>query len=175
MVLVTGGAASGKSALAEDYAVKLGGPLYYIAAMRPQGGEALRRIERHRALRAGKGFSTMECLRNLHELRLPISGGTALLEDVGNLLANEMFMEGVPPVELPERLLRGLEALLRQAGHVVAVTNEVFSGAERYDGKMRVYLARLGEANRRTALRADVVAEAVCGLPLILKGEGKLI
>ena len=64
VALVIGGSGSGKSAWAEELACSLrareGGPLLYLAAMDPAGEEGRRRVERHRALRAGKGFLTLE-------------------------------------------------------------------------------------------------------------------
>ena len=55
LVLVTGGAASGKSELAERIVCELakGKPMLYVAAMETEGEEAQKRIARHRALRAG--------------------------------------------------------------------------------------------------------------------------
>ena len=62
MVVVTGASGSGKSEYAEGVAVKLAGKgdLYYLATMRVYGEEGVRRVERHRKLRAGKGFQTAE-------------------------------------------------------------------------------------------------------------------
>ena len=69
MVLVTGASGSGKSEYAEGVAVKLAGKgnLYYLATMRVYGEEGARRVERHRKLRAGKGFQTVECPVNVDE------------------------------------------------------------------------------------------------------------
>ena len=59
--LVIGGAASGKSEYAESLLLGRPGPRYYLATMEPAAdGECRARIERHRALRAGKGFATIE-------------------------------------------------------------------------------------------------------------------
>ena len=72
MVVVTGASGSGKSEYAEGVAVKLAGKgdLYYLATMRVYGEEGVRRVERHRKLRAGKGFQTAECpvkvMKRLH-------------------------------------------------------------------------------------------------------------
>ena len=60
MVLVTGGASSGKSAFAEHVALSLPGPHIYAATMRHGDGETEARIARHRAMREGKGFETVE-------------------------------------------------------------------------------------------------------------------
>ncbi len=63
MIVVSGASGSGKSEYAEGVAVKLAGKgdLYYLATMRVYGEEGVRRVERHRKLRAGKGFQTVEC------------------------------------------------------------------------------------------------------------------
>ena len=61
--LLTGGAACGKSGYAEDIAVSLPGPRYYIAAMRPYGSEGQAKIARHRRLRAGQGGRRDEAQR----------------------------------------------------------------------------------------------------------------
>ena len=64
ILLVTGGSASGKSEYAENRALQMAKegqrPLIYLAAMMPFGKDAEKRIERHRQLRAGKGFETVE-------------------------------------------------------------------------------------------------------------------
>ena len=59
VTLVIGAAASGKSAYAESLCLGHDGPRVYLATMEPFGEEGARRIARHRALREGKGFSTL--------------------------------------------------------------------------------------------------------------------
>ena len=90
LTLVIGGAASGKSAYAEHLAVQSGGPRYYLATMQVWDAECAARVAKHRAMRAQKQFATVECPQNLHLVRLP-QQGTALLEDLGNLAANELY------------------------------------------------------------------------------------
>lgn len=98
MIVVMGVSGSGKSEYAENRAAALagGGPLYYVAAMEPYGEEAARRIRRHRSLRAGKGFTTLECYRDIAKVPDMIGASrcreaTVLVECMSNLLANEMF------------------------------------------------------------------------------------
>ena len=87
-----GGSASGKSDYAERHVLSLegGGPRIYIATMEPFGEEARARIARHHAMRRDRGFETIECYRNIGSLRLP-ADSNVLLEDLGNLMANELF------------------------------------------------------------------------------------
>ena len=172
--LILGGAASGKSEYGERLALSLPrrGELLYLATMEPAGGEAEARIRRHRALRAGKGFQTWERSRNLAGCPLP-EGGTVLLEDLGNLAANELFGEGSAGKAAVSAILDGVDALCAQARDVVIVSNELFSDGEAYAPETLCYLDVLGEINRTVAQRAHRVIEVVCGIPVIHKNEGE--
>ena len=66
-VFISGGAKNGKTAFAEDIAVKLscGGERFYVATMIPFDGEDRQRIARHIEERAGKGFRTLEIPRDI--------------------------------------------------------------------------------------------------------------
>lgn len=67
IALVIGGSGSGKSAYAEQMAVKAAGngSLYYVATMQVYDEEGKKKVERHQKMRAGKGFLTIEQPRNL--------------------------------------------------------------------------------------------------------------
>lgn len=175
LVLITGGAASGKSALGERVCRALGGGgrLLYIAAMRPHGAEAAARIARHREQRQGLGFETLERYTDLAGAALAPGYSAALLEDTGNLVANEMFEAGVPVDAVAETAFRGIRGVWRRTGALVIIANEIFSGCERFDsnGEMAAYLTALGRLHCLVAAEAAVVVESVCGLPLSLKGE----
>ena len=93
MILVTGGSGSGKSAFAEDQVVSFGeAERVYIATMFPFDEESKKRVQRHRNMRSGKGFETIECYTDLAQVRVS-KGSTVLLECMSNLVANEMFQE----------------------------------------------------------------------------------
>jgi adenosylcobinamide kinase/adenosylcobinamide-phosphate guanylyltransferase len=98
LVLVTGGVASGKSEIAENIAVYVNkGKMAYIATMRAEDEECRRRVLKHRTMRQGKAFETIEIPYNLSARRGGFIGyNTALLECLSNLIANEMYL-GVRP------------------------------------------------------------------------------
>ena len=165
LILVSGGAASGKSEYAEKLAVETAAePLIYAATMEVWSEEDRLRVARHRALRRGKGFQTVEAPRRLFEAAVP-EGGTALLECLSNLCANECFgPEGFPGAK--ERILRGIDHLLERCAHVVIVTNELFSDGMSYPPETEAYLSLLADLNRDLAARADRVYEVCCGIPV---------
>lgn len=168
LILVTGGSASGKSAYAESLCLARA-PRYYVACMQPYGEEGAARVARHRAMRKDKGFTTVERYADLSSLVLP-ERGCALLEDAGNLAANEMFRDG--GVQDPfDAVLSGVEALSGQCDRLVVVTGEIGSDGVSYDPATTAYLAALGRINRALAARADAVIETVAGIPVPLKGD----
>lgn len=107
ITLITGGSGSGKSAYAEKYICHASNEKgfkekYYIATMQVFDEEGQRKIDRHRRLRAGKGFITIEQPRDIQDAVSKLqsenclkTGRLALLECMSNLVANEMF----PPVD----------------------------------------------------------------------------
>lgn len=175
MILVTGGSGSGKSAYAEERILSMGeGRRIYIATMYPFDEESHKRIHRHRRMRAGKGFETVECYTNLEELYLP-SEGIVLLECMSNLTANEMFREDKREEDTAEKILNGIRLIQKQVRHLVVVTNEIFSDGENYSEETRIYQEKLGKINQETARMADEVVEVVAGIPVFHKrNEGQM-
>ena len=171
MTLVIGGAASGKSEYAEGLVLASDcEKRIYIATMEPFDEECLRRIEKHRCLRAEKQFETVECYTDLASAMVP-AGGAVLLECMGNLCANELYSPRGSGEGAEAAILRGVEHLRGRCGDLVVVSNEVFSGGSRYEGDTLRYLELLGRVNRRLAVMADNVCEVVCGVPVYYKGK----
>lgn len=170
MTLVIGGAASGKSEYAESLLLHTPAPRYYIATMQPFGEEAMRRICRHRAMRAQKQFETIECYTNLASVRLP-ARCAVLLECMSNLTANEKFAPEGAGAYAFEAIVNGIDSLRQQSDRLVIVSNEVFTGGNQYAGDTEHYLRLLAQINRALAARADAVCEVVCGCVQYYKGR----
>ena len=171
LIVLTGGSACGKSSYGETLAVQGPRPLYYIAAMQPYDEECLRKIARHRELRRGKGFETIERYTGVDSLDLPQRGGTALLECLCNLTANEMYIQPDTPKDPVEQVVAGVENLRCQTDTLIVITNDVGSDNEDYSEETRRYIRALGEINVRVVRMADRVYELVAGIPLCLKGK----
>ena len=170
LILLTGGSACGKSSYGEQLAVRGPKPLYYIAAMQPFDDECLKKIARHRELRKDKGFLTIEQYTGVDTLELPETGGTALLECLCNLTANEMYIQPDDPTDPVEKVVAGVKNLQRQTDTLIVITNDVGSDNEEYSDETRRYIRALGAINARVAQMADRVYELVAGIPLCLKG-----
>ena len=94
-----------------------------------------------------------------------------MLEDLGNLAANELFSgESHDPEGACRRIQRGLDVLQEGAGHLVVVSGDLFRDGVDYPPETRAYLDLLARLHRDLAARADRVTELVCGLPVHWKG-----
>lgn len=169
LTLVVGGAASGKSEYAERLVLQTALPRYYLATMQVWDAECAARVEKHRRMRAEKQFETLECPLHLGTVHLP-ARGTALLEDLGNLTANELYDPAGAGEAAALAILDGLYKLAAQCEHLVVVSNEVFSGGANYAGDTDRYLKALAQVNNALAARADAVVRVVCGIPVYHKG-----
>ena len=198
IALVIGGSGSGKSAYAEQMAVKAAGngSLYYVATMQVYDEEGKKKVERHQKMRAGKGFLTIEQPRKLKEAakkvatekvaagkvaaeRVP-AGKIVLLECMSNLVANEMFseenlsavMDEAKIKQLSHEIISGVTALQDSCDILIIVTNQIFEDGIRYDASTMAYIRLLGDVNRQIAERAEQVIEVVAGIPIFIKKDG---
>lgn len=182
MTLIIGGSGSGKSAFAEQYAAELsrqaaGETMYYLATMQVFDREGEKKVERHRMMRSGKGFITVEqpvrieeACRKMETVRGK-KGSLALLECMSNLTANEMFSGTCmrKQDEVVESVLSGIRVLKEQLDHLVIVSNNVFEDGCTYDESTMEYIRALGEINIGLAAMADEVTEVVSGIPVVIK------
>ena len=173
-VLISGGAKCGKSSLAQNLAVKLadGGSLYYLATMIPTGEEDQARIRHHLADRAGMGFETVECFRNI--LSVADAEGTFLVDNVTSLVQNALF-----PVEknyemdpqAADSCGEELVEFAKTVRHGVFVSDYIYSDGLRYSESTEQYRKCLANVDRRLANVCDVVIEVSAGQMIIHKGE----
>ena len=177
MTLIIGGSGSGKSAYAEDYMVSISEDRkkYYIATMQIYDEEGKRKVERHRMLRGGKGFSTIEQPVDIGKAaeKMEAEDRTALLECVSNLTANEMFLEEIHGTEeaITEKIVGGIAVLNRELTHLVIVSNNVFEDGNVYDKTTMAYIRAMGRINQKLAEMADEVVEVVVGIPIVIKNK----
>ncbi len=190
MVLVIGGSGSGKSAYAEEVACSVPKrstslrnislediKKYYLATMQVFDEEGKKKVEKHRKLRNGKGFLTIEQSVKIQEALVKMDEGrkTVLLECISNLTANEMFAgrSSKPEIQVVESVVSGVGILKENTENLVVVSNNVFEDGIIYDQTTMDYIHAMGEINRRLAVMADQVVEVVAGIPVMIKQEGE--
>ena len=192
ITLVTGGSGSGKSEYAEGLILDSScSRRFYVATMIAYGKEGRDKVDRHRMLRRGKGFITIEKPRNVGEVMVgeyetglsPSSrtGRALLLECVSNLAANEMFKEEETgeaeageqqdsPIQcLSHKIAGDIISLAGQVRDMVIVTNEVDRDGICYGPETMEYIRLMGCLNQKLASAADRVVEVVHGIPVLWK------
>lgn len=161
-IVIAGSSNSGKSKKAEEIAVRLAGDdtKIYLATMITYDEEGKKRIEKHRRMRQGKGFITVEkpydILEAFHKTDSHTSK-TVLLECAANLTANEIFEKKSPMgSDTASKLLEDIISLSKIVKHLVVVT-DIFEENDSYSDDTIGYIRTLNELNRRLFLAADEV------------------
>ena len=157
IVLVLGGARSGKSAVAEQLAAGAGGPVTYLATAVATDDDMAARIAAHRARRPASWRTLEEAVGVPAALRG--LAGTVVLDALGGWVAATI---GAVDVD-------GLcDALSARAGDTVVVSEEVGMGVHPSTEVGRRFRDVLGELNQRVAALADKAILVVAGrvLPL---------
>jgi adenosylcobinamide kinase/adenosylcobinamide-phosphate guanylyltransferase len=165
VILITGGARSGKSKRAETRVRAFPGQPVYVATAEALDAEMEARIAIHRA-RRGTGWIDREVPLDLAKVLVATDGGGARLVDCLTLwLSNLMHAERDWEREVTE-----LSAILpRLESPVVFVTNEVGLGIVPDNALARSFRDAAGIMNQTVAAVADEVEFVVAGLPVKLK------
>ena len=164
-ILITGGARSGKSQLAEDWALAEPGTPFYIATCRASDPEMEDRIARHQARRGAEWVTRHAPLDLITVLTETDGQGPRLIDCLTLWLAN--LMEDGSDWQAAAAALA--EALPRQASPVICVTNEVGLGIVPENALSRRFRDAQGALNQTIAGAADEVYLAVAGYPLKVK------
>jgi len=177
LILVTGGARSGKSAYAQSL-YKDEKDVVYIATSKTSDEEMRERIRFHQMTRP-KEWETIERTYNLHEA--VSQSKNYLLDCISILTSNIMFdmTEGYEniPIEMQQdvekKVINEIDLLSEKVrivnGSLITVTNEVGDSIVPENHVARVYRDILGRVNQRVASLCDQVYLVVCGIPLRLK------
>ncbi|MBR4513854.1 MAG: bifunctional adenosylcobinamide kinase/adenosylcobinamide-phosphate guanylyltransferase [Lachnospiraceae bacterium] len=163
ITLIIGIPDCGKSALAEQLTVEnsIKEERVYIATMIPYGEEGRQRVLKHRKLRAGKGFRTIECPGKLEEIgdELNDDGShVCLLECLTNLCGNIMHMDkyiNKTTEELCDIITEDIVGFSEKCKALYIVSNEFDASDSSYDDETVKYIRLVKKVNEALKSRAD--------------------
>lgn len=168
IVLVGGGARSGKSTFALTRARELGTRRLFVATARRYDADLSARIDRHRDER-GAEFDTVEEPLEVARVLAGAGGYDVAVVDCLTLWLSNHLLDGAGPEVVEARVDELAHALSRSPCHVVVVTNEVGMGLHPETALGRTFRDLAGRAHQRLAAVSDEVHLAVMGLLVRLK------
>lgn len=180
VVLITGGARSGKSSFAEKYAAHLGASGVYVATS-PVFDEELKARVCHHQLRREQAAFDWETIEEPYALAEVLQGlakrietaeqDTVVLVDCLILwLSNWLlrYEQDDPLEQVMEKVTELMEAVRAYPGKLLLVTNEVGDGVVPEYELGRIFRDLAGWMNQRVAAECDQVFLVTAGIPVEL-------
>jgi len=168
IILIIGGARSGKSRYAEQRALEMGDRPLYLATAEAKDEEMARRIAQHQK-RRGTQWRTIEEPLELAEALLAQRGkiDCALVDCLTLWISNLLIRHDEKYAS--EKVEELIEKLPQSDFHLVFVTNEVGWGIVPDNPLARKFRDLAGWTNQQMANAVNEVILMVAGMPMILK------
>ncbi len=180
IILITGGARSGTSSFAEEYAAKYGKKIAYIATSHIYDDEMAYRVKLHQNRRPSD-WTTYEAPFKAHEaIKKAFNNHNMILFDCLTLyLSNYLCKDDIDSCnmdklnievhEIMQNLIDAVKNENEEHKTCIFVTNEVGSGIVPENALARKYRDLAGLSNQQFAKFADEVYFVVSGIPLKIK------
>ena len=183
IILITGGARSGKSTYAEKLAMEENTKVLYVATSIPFDVEMKERVKKHR-LRRPSNWDTFEGYKDLKNIftNSSLDFDVVLLDCITIMVTNLILektgenIESFSEEELNEierEILKEiddfLDAGMATTKSIILVTNEVGLGIVPEYKLARFFRDIAGRVNQYIASRAEEVFLVVCGIPVKVK------
>jgi adenosyl cobinamide kinase/adenosyl cobinamide phosphate guanylyltransferase len=174
LVLLLGGARSGKSRLAVRLASAWGGAVVVIATAEPRDGEMAERIRRHRAERPPE-WETVEEPVDLEGALAGVPEEAGVLLDCLTLWVSNLMERGLSDADIEDRARKAAELAASRRAETVAVTNEVGAGMVPANALARRYIDVLGRVNAIWAEAAERALLVAAGRAVRLSDPDQVI
>ena len=177
LILILGGARSGKSSYAQSLALELGGPdVLYVATAAPLDEEMEARIAAHRLSRP-HGWRTLETIslvaaplaEQVRDVRVVLLDCLTLLTSNALFACGETATADQAQAAVEVEITALLDTSRESRAVWIVVSNEVGLGLVPDNALGRAYRDVLGRVNQRVAAQADRVVFMVAGLPMEVK------
>lgn len=184
IILVTGGARSGKSTFAESLCKAQDNKTAYIATSVPFDDEFRMRVKKHQEMRPSD-WTTYEIYDEVYKKinEIAVAHQTVILDCVTLMVNNLMFKENRDYDQITNDEVEKLEAEIRMqfskllqevkktSLYFVIVTNEIGLAPVAGNRLTRIYTDIIGRINQLIAKESDEVYFVVSGIPMKIKGE----
>lgn len=165
LILITGGARSGKSRYAEELARSLSANPVYVATAHIWDEEFRERVRKHQE-RRGPEWTNIEEEKLLS--RHDLTGRVAVI-DCLTLWCTNYFFELQDVGAALDALKAEFDKFTARDATYVFVTNEIGMGGVSENAVQRKFTDLQGWMNQYVAEKADEVVLMVCGIPVIVK------
>jgi adenosylcobinamide kinase/adenosylcobinamide-phosphate guanylyltransferase len=181
VLLLLGGARSGKSRYAQEYAQKQAEKVLFVATATAGDEDMRQRIEQHKKDRP-VDWTTLEVTHRLgKEIEAAWVGEDVLIIDCITMLVNNIFcsydedqFEKLEDAVLEKKVVSEISELIacmkRVEASFIIISNEVGLGLVPDNRMGRLYRDILGRANQMLAQNSEEVYLMVAGIPLRVKG-----
>ena len=182
IILVTGGARSGKSNFAESLCINQNNRTAYIATSVAFDEEMKNRVKKHQESRP-KEWKTYEIYKDIYSIveTLDKNHDTVIMDCVTLMVNNLMFTYGIDVDKatseqldelenyIREQIIKLLEAVKKTNLYFVIVSNEIGMGIVPENKLARIYGDFVGRANQLISKYSDEVYFVVSGIPMKVK------
>lgn len=178
IIMVMGGARSGKSDWSEKLAMALSDNVVYVATAGIHDEEMADRVKKHRERRP-TSWQTIEETHKLSDVLMSVHTGDVVLIDcltlwISNLMLDELVpRQGATDDEKEEYILKEVKRLVSTARNnkikLIMVSNEVGLGLVPDNKLGRLYRDIAGKVNQEVAKHADRVFVVMAGIPVDIK------
>ena len=166
IILITGGARSGKSSYAEQLALSLSPTPVYLATARVWDDEFRQRVQKHQE-RRGSEWTNIEEEKELSKHQLP---GRVVLIDCITMWCNNYFFDLHDEVDATLNAMKQeFMEFTNQDATFIFVTNEIGMGGTSPNDIQRCFTDLQGWFNQFVSSQADEVILMVSGIPVKIK------
>jgi adenosylcobinamide kinase/adenosylcobinamide-phosphate guanylyltransferase len=174
IILVTGGARSGKSRFAEQYARNLGNKLAYIATAQVLDEEMADRVKLHQGRRSENWHTFEAAFAAEQAIQAAADFPVVLFDCLTIYTANLLLAEQSTDIEARrESVLQQADLVIKAAqaskSTIIFVANEVGMGIVPDNALSREYRDLAGWINQKVAVVSDEVYLVICGLAVEIK------
>lgn len=173
IILLLGGARSGKSTFAQELVSQLGKKVLFVATGEPLDDEMKTRIEEHKKSRP-KNWRTVEAPHQIGKtLEKQIGDAEVVIIDCITLLVANLLGDDPNYPEAEKQITAEINELISAMKTIqssfIIVSNEVGLGLVPDNKLGRLYRDLLGKSNQLLACYADEVYFMAAGIPLKIK------